>query len=119
MLFGSDSLYTWSNAMFSEAHPENPVHSAHHLIHEKTGYLNPAFFAIRIVLYFAVWIGLSRFFFKLSTAQDETGDEALTAKMKKVSAPAMIVFAFSVAFAGFDLLMSIEPEWFSTMFGVY
>jgi hypothetical protein len=109
MLFGNDNLYIWTNHEFVESS---------HLVHGKTGWLNSPFFALRIILYFMVWIGVSGYFRKTSLLQDENGDPDLTRKMAKWSAPAMFAFAFSCAFFGFDLLMSIEPEWFSTMFGV-
>ena len=109
ILAGNDSLYIWTNEDFVKSS---------HLVHAKSGYLNPIFFSARILLYFAVWIFVSRYFYKTSVLQDETGDADLTRKMAKWSAPAMFAFAFSCAFFGFDLLMSIDPEWFSTMFGV-
>lgn len=110
LLMGNDSLYKWS---------DHEAVKNSHMLHAKEGYLNAPFFAARIVIYFGVWMGLAGWFRKLSVQQDETGDPALSAKMKKVSAPAMIVFAVTTAWAAFDLLMSLMPEWFSTIFGVY
>lgn len=109
MVLGNDNLYIWTNHEFVESS---------HLVHGKTGWLNAPFFALRINIYFLVWFLVSRYFYKTSLLQDENGDEDLTRKMAKWSAPAMFAFAFSTAFFGFDLLMSIDPEWFSTMFGV-
>lgn len=109
LLMGNDSLYKWNN---------HEVVEKSHMLEAKAGYLNAPFFAARMVLYFAIWIGLAGFFRKLSVQQDESGDPALSARMKKVSAPAMILFALTTAWAAFDLLMSLMPEWFSTMFGV-
>ena len=51
--------------------------------------------------------------------QDASGDPALTLRMERVAAPGMILFALTVTFAAFDLLMSLDPHWFSTIFGVY
>lgn len=110
LLMGNDSLYKWNNHEVVE-------HS--HMLEAKAGYLNAPFFAARMVLYFAVWIGLAGWFRKLSVQQDESGDPVLSARMKKVSAPAMIIYALTTAWAGFDILMSLMPEWFSTIFGVY
>lgn len=109
MLLGNDSLYIWTNEEFVKSS---------HLVQGKSFWLDSPFFAARIILYFMVWIGVSRYFYKTSLLQDENGDPDLTRKMAKWSAPATIAFAFSCAFFGFDLLMSIEPEWFSTMFGI-
>jgi hypothetical protein len=109
MLMGNDSLYIWSNPEFVKTS---------HLVHAKHAYLNDTFFAIRINIYFAVWSLVSWYFYRTSVKQDESGDEKLTSRMIKLSAPAMFAFAFTTAFYGFDLLMSIDPEWFSTMFGL-
>lgn len=110
MLMGNDSLYLWTN---------HDVVAQDHVLHHKAGYLNVPFFVVRIVVYFAVWIGLSRYLFRKSVEQDKSGDPDLSRQMRKLSAPGMILFAFTCALAGFDLLMSLEPHWFSTMFGVY
>ncbi|MBZ0267671.1 quinol:cytochrome C oxidoreductase [bacterium] len=107
---GRDVLYEWTNAA---------VLAENHLIAGKSGFLNPTFFLIRMVVYFATWIILGTWFFRQSIRQDETGEPALTAKMQKVAAPGLFLFAFTLTFASLDLLMSLEPEWFSTMFGVY
>jgi hypothetical protein len=107
---GNKSLYIWND-------PE--VVKGDHLLEAKDGYLNAPFFAIRILIYFTVWMLLSRYFLKKSVEQDTTGDPQLSAKMKRMSAPAMILFAITTAWAAFDLLMSLTPHWFSTMFGVY
>lgn len=90
-----------------------------HLLHQKAPWLNVPFFAARVIIYFGIWIFLSRYFSKKSVEQDESGDAGITAKLQKWSAPSMIVFALTASFAAFDLLMSIEPHWFSTIFGVY
>ncbi len=85
----------------------------------KHAYLNGGFFAVRWVIYFCIWGGMAWFFLSRSLKQDETGDKHLTSKMQAFSAPAMIVFAASLVFSSMDLLMSLEPLWFSTMFPVY
>ena len=63
--------------------------------------------------------GLARFFYRTSVKQDSTHDPALTRRMEVVSAPGMVLFALSLNFAAFDLLMSLDPHWFSTIYGVY
>lgn len=85
----------------------------------KSGYLNTTFFFVRAAFYFAVWSGLAWFFRKHSLAQDETGDVSHTRKMQAFSAPATLLFGLTITFAGFDWLMSLDPHWFSTIFGVY
>jgi hypothetical protein len=95
-------------------------HAAHEpIIQAKSGYLNVPFWTARAVAYFGIWIFFSYRLFALSRQQDETGDPKLTLKAQALSAPGMLLFALSITFAGIDWLMSLEPEWFSTMFGVY
>lgn len=110
MLFGSHGLYHWSDPSYVEGD---------HVMEGKTPYLNVPFFTIRAVLYFAVWIGLSRFFLRLSREQDQSGDPQLVLKMRRMAAPAIILFALTTTFAMFDWVMSLEAHWFSTIFGVY
>lgn len=89
------------------------------LILGKRAYLNPPFFTIRWVVYFLVWAGAAWWFWSRSVRQDETGDAGLTLSMQNVSAPAMLAFALTATLASFDLLMSLDPIWFSTIYGVY
>ena len=98
-------------------------HEAHHLIEQKlmskkTWYLNHAFFFIRLVAYFAIWLWLGLTLFGKSVAQDRTGDKQLTVQLQRFAAPATFLFALSLTFAGIDWVMSLEPLWYSTMFGV-
>lgn len=110
ILFGMRELFEW-------ARPEAVAHD--HLLQAKAPYLNPAFFMIRMAVYFLIWVTLSQWLFSTSVKQDRTGDPGLTTRMVKVSAPSMYLFALTLTFAAFDLLMSLEPRWFSTIFGVY
>ena len=89
------------------------------LLQLKAAYLNVPFFLGRCVVYFAVWCGLARYFTRRSVAQDSSGDAALTLQMQSRSAPAMVAFALTLTFAAIDLLMSLDPHWYSTIFGVY
>ncbi|MEM7166513.1 MAG: quinol:cytochrome C oxidoreductase [Planctomycetota bacterium] len=95
--------------------------TGHHaeIIRNKVAWLNPGGFKMRIVIYFAVWVVLSQVLFRGSIAQDSDGNPARSEKLIKWSAPGLILFALTSTFAAFDLLMSLRPEWFSTIFGVY
>ena len=94
-------------------------HAAHaKVLAEKEPYLNLTFFAIRAVIYFASWIFISRKFFQNSTKQDVSGDPALTVSSQRFAPVAIIFFALTTTFAAFDWLMSLEPSWISTIFGV-
>lgn len=98
----------------------NPAYTAGDTLYtHKAGYLNTPFFAIRCLLYFGVWLVLSWSLFSLSTRQDVEGDKWLTARARTLSAPGLLLFAFTTAFAGFDWMMTLDYHWYSTMFGVY
>jgi hypothetical protein len=89
------------------------------LLQGKLPYLNVPFFTARAVFYFLVWGLLARFFLRQSTGQDESGNPELTRRMEKAAPAALILFGLTVTFASFDWLMSLEPAWFSTIFGLY
>jgi hypothetical protein len=110
VLAGSGSLYEWNSAAVVE-HDE--------LLQKKAPYLNAPFFAVRAVLYFAVWALLAGYYWRQSMAQDASGDKSHTLRMQKWSGPAMLAFALTLTFASFDWLMSLDPHWFSTIYGVY
>jgi glucan phosphoethanolaminetransferase (alkaline phosphatase superfamily) len=74
---------------------------------------------IRNVAYFGVWSAMALWFGRQSQLQDQTGDHELTRRMRRASLPGLIVFALTVTFFAFDWLMSLQPEWYSTIFGVY
>lgn len=99
----------------------------HHWLHPKpedmviagkAGYLNSTFFFVRVFLYFAIWIGLALVFRKGSLEQDKSGDPAITLRLSRLAAPGLLLFALSVTFAAFDWIMSLDPHWFSTIFGL-
>lgn len=104
------ALYHWSHA---------DAVAADRLLQAKSAYLNLPFFIVRLLVYFAVWVLLARFFVGRSRDQDESGDPAISLLLQRRAAPAMIGFALTLTFASFDLLMSLDPHWFSTIFGVY
>lgn len=85
----------------------------------KQAFLNFPFWLVRAVVYFAIWTFLSYRLYSLSREQDRTKAPALTLKMVTLSAPGIPLFALTTTFAGIDWIMSIEPRWYSTMYGVY
>lgn len=105
---GVHDLYEWSH---EEIVAQDPI------LRHKSGWLNPTFFVIRAYVYFGIWTLVAWTLYKASLAQDEGKD--VTEKMRGVSAPSMILFALSLTLAAFDWLMSLDPHWFSTIFGVY
>jgi hypothetical protein len=82
------------------------------LIQKKLAYLNPTFFFVRAAVFLAVW------FWRTSRKQDETGDKELTLRMAARSAPSIILVGLTLTFAAFDWLMSLDPHWYSTIYGV-
>ncbi len=126
VLLGSDLVYAWNeNGWSLDGTPAEQLTEFEMADHApplealKGSYLNPLFFGIRTVAYFLIWGSMSWFFLRNSLAQDRSGDIQLSTKMRKYSAPLMIVFAATLAFSSFDYEMSLAPLWFSTMFPVY
>jgi hypothetical protein len=107
LLAGMKSLYVWSRPDQSD-----PVILAKHL------YLNPAFFTVRMVFYFACWFTLVHLLNKLSRQEDEEGTPALWMRLESVSAGGIVLLGFTLNFAGVDWVMSLEPRWYSTIYGL-
>jgi len=97
----------------------DPEMASKHGMSHKTAYLSQGAFTTRWVIYFVLWTSYSWFFWRTSVKQDTTGDVKLTKRMENFSGFAIMAMALSVSAASFDLLMSVDPLWFSTMFGVY
>lgn len=108
LFFGMQDLYLWAR----------PEAAADAILQQKAPYLNVPFFWIRAVFYFAVWGAFIYFLNKWSHAQDRTGYPLLTLKIEKIAGPALVVYVLTMTFAAFDWVMSLEPHWFSTIFGV-
>ena len=86
---------------------------------KKAAFLNVGFFMIRAAVYLVVWALLARFFVRNSVQQDRDGAIEHSQRMSKWAGPAAILFGLTTTFAAFDWIMSLNPVWFSTMFGVY
>jgi len=82
-------------------------------------WLTPKAFLGRFAIYFVIWIFLAWYFRGHSILQDRTGSVALSRSMERMSAPGMVLFAVTITLAAVDLIMSLNPHWFSTMIGVY
>jgi len=89
------------------------------LIKHKSPYLNELFFIIRLVAIFGIFFLFYSLFIKNSRKQDESGDQNLTRNNVKLSAPFMIIAGIGISFIAIDWLMSLEPHWYSTIFGIY
>jgi len=115
VLFGMHDLYHWTRLeLFDPASPSyDPVLAG------KQGYLNSTFFIARLVFYFVVWTIIAYKLYTESIRQDVEGAADIPARQRFTSAWGLAVTAVTVSFAAFDILMSLDPHWFSTIFGVY
>jgi len=89
------------------------------LIAAKSAYLNVPFFVVRGFIYVLIWSIIGVYYYRNSVRQDETGDKSITVKLQKSSYPSIALFALSISFCAFDWIMSLDPHWYTTMFGVY
>jgi hypothetical protein len=110
ILIGMDTIYKWTNASESE------------LPHGKGIWLSKPFFVVRILIYFTIWIGYSHFFRRQSIRMDGTSGfedrKALLRKCEWWAPSGILLLGLTATFAAFDLVMSLNYAWFSTIFGV-
>jgi hypothetical protein len=107
VLLGMTSLYPWTH----EDHVQ-----ADAVLRHKAPYLNIPFFVARAVIYFAGWWGISYLLNKWSQQQD-AGDVAVNTRIQRLSGAGLVFYALAVTFAGIDWIMSLNPHWYSTLFG--
>jgi hypothetical protein len=110
VLLGLRDLYSW-------AVPGAADHDA--LLRWKSPYLNVPFFLVRAAVYFGIWSLLALLYYRGSRGQDATGDLKVSARLRSLAGPSIIVLALTQTFASIDWIMSLTPHWYSTMFGVY
>jgi hypothetical protein len=104
---GVHRLYPW-------AHPP----SDDPLLEQKSLYLNVPFFVLRAVFYFAAWIVVALLLVRWSEAHERNRDAASARRLQLLSGPGLIVYGLCMTFASVDWIMSLEPHWFSSIFGV-
>jgi hypothetical protein len=110
LVLGLQELYPWSVPGAAEQDA---------LLRWKAPFLNVPFFLIRAAIYYVCWSFIALLYYRLSRGQDETGDPAVSARLRKFAGPAIIVMALTTTFASIDWVVSLTPHWYSTMFGVY
>lgn len=110
LLLGAPVIYEW-------LHPE--VVAADHLLQHKAPYLNQTFFCIRTIIFFVMWVMFAKWIVGGSLKQDKNGDSSITQSLVGKAIAFTTFFAFSYSFFSVDTLMSLQPHWFSTIFGVY
>jgi hypothetical protein len=106
---GLTDLYEW-------ARPEHVAHDP--ILQHKSLYLNVPFFLARAVFYFVAWIGIAYFLNRWSYEQDAAADPRLTRRLEMLSRGGLLLYALTMTFASMDWGMSLEPHWFSTLYGV-
>jgi len=106
---GMSRMYPWMNADLV-AHDE--------VLQHKHVYLNAPFFLARAAIYLIVWNVISFFLNAWSLEQDRTGDFRYARRMQLLSGGGLVAYGVTITFASFDWLMSLEPHWFSTIYGV-
>jgi len=114
ILFGLPKLYVWARPLDSIA----DKHLREHLQVITKTYLNVPGFIIRAVIYLAIWNLLSFLLTKWSREQDKPPMRDHSHRFKAVSGPGLILYAFSIGFAAIDWIMSIDPSWISTIYGL-
>ena len=121
ILFGMHDLYHWTHAELYD--PNGPEYDP--ILAGKRSYLNTPFWIVRMVLYFGLWTYITYRLYTLSVKMDvegasgEGGEKSIPAKLRTVSAWGLPLSAVATAFCSYDVLMSTDPHWFSTIFGVY
>lgn len=110
LIFGFSHLYDWMNK-------DLVAHDA--ILLGKSGYLNATFVIIRLVIFFGAWLLFRRAMVGNSVAQDKDGNEHHTVKNARLSIGFIVFFALSFSLFSVDLIMSLQPHWYSTMWGVY
>jgi len=109
VVVGLKQIYPWMNP--AEMNTEVLRLKAAH-------YLNPSFFTIRAATYFALWSLLALLLNWLSLKQDRTADSKCGKQMRMLSGPGLGIFIITVTFAAIDWVMSLDPSWSSTIFGL-
>jgi hypothetical protein len=108
ILLGMNRLYLWT-------HPDEVAGDK--VLMSKTFYLNTPGWIVRAVIYFAIWNVLGYLLTRWSTMQDFDDSPRVWQRLKIISAPGLVLYAFSVNFAATDWVMSLDPRWYSTMYG--
>jgi hypothetical protein len=112
LLFGLPKVFEWAQPELVKASP---------ILQEKAPYLNVTFFIVRAVIYFAFWMACA-WLLNLWSLRQDRGEVAVvpsdTVRFRTLSAPGLLFLVLSITFASVDWIMSLDPEWYSTIFGL-
>jgi len=120
--FGHHDLYFWTHEEYYKPMLEDGVTPNPHfdkILYGKQGYLNMPFYWIRLILYVVIWAGFAHIMRKKSLEEDLTGGITPYKKMARWSATYLVLFGITSSTAAWDIIMSIDAHWFSTLFGWY
>jgi hypothetical protein len=106
---GIHDLYLWS-------HPDAVARDE--ILRHREPYMNPAFFYMRAVIYFVLWSGLAYLLSAWSRQQDAGPDDVLALRLQRLSGGGLVLYAVTLFFASVDWVMSLDPHWFSTIYGI-
>lgn len=109
IVLGMPHLYVWTDAARV---------AQDHLLQHKAAYLNTGFFLGRAAFYFATWMAMAYAFSRLSEAQDRSPDPAVRERLQMLSGGGLLLYGLTVSFASVDWVMSLDPRWFSTIYGI-
>jgi len=104
LALGMNKLYAWSRAAESQ--------------HHQDAWLSVPFFLLRAVIYFAIWLAMAWLLNRWSREQDGNADPRLKRRLQTLSGPGLVIYALTATFAATDWLMSLVPDWYSTIFGL-
>jgi len=109
LVFGLQDLYAW-------ARPGAVAAGA--LLRHQTAYLNVPFFLARAVVYFASWLAVAHYLNAWSLAPEAWVDSPTARRLRQLSGPGLAIYGLTMTFASIDWAMSLEPHWFSTVYGM-
>jgi hypothetical protein len=112
LALGARHVWAWADPVRLAADE-----SLHEAVARKDLYLNVPFFLARAAFYFIVWAALAWGMSRLSLAQDRGGGERLARRLRKLSAAGLLLMGLTITFSAVDWGMSLEPRWFSTIYG--
>jgi hypothetical protein len=106
---GMKHLYVWSDPSVVQSDP---------IIQQKAPYLNIPFFLIRAALYFVIWSAMSLWLNRLSVKQETDQTGIIQSKLQFAGGIGLVLYGLTMTFASVDWAMSVDPHWFSTIYGL-
>ena len=113
LLFGLRELYSW-------ARPE--VVAGDEILRQKSAYLNVPFFAVRLAVYFLAWLTVAYLINRWSRQHEQATEwatrDASARRLALLSGVGLVIYSLTMTFAAVDWVMSLEPHWYSTIYGI-